>query len=75
MLELFVPNTYLPAYHRSTGLGGHADGDQAEDTPHIRAAHLHQAHQVPLLQQGQLPNNGIVRWVGVGGEGFQFRLI
>ena len=32
-------------------MGGGQDGHSAEDPPHLRPAHLHQAHQVSLLQQ------------------------
>ena len=33
-------------------MGGHADGQQGQDPPHLCTAHLHQAYQVQLLQQG-----------------------
>ena len=34
---------------RAAGLGGYADGEPAEDPPHLCDAHLHQADQVPFL--------------------------
>ena len=42
---------------RPTQMGGHADGQPGQDPPHLCTAHLHQAYQVQLLQQGNNEKN------------------
>ena len=42
---------------RPTQMGGHADGQPGQDPAHLCTAHLHQAYQVQLLQQGNNEKN------------------